>query len=338
MLTTLLAGLSLCAGCSDRNPTLPSPSAPALIAEYQCAGSLSERTLTCEVTSTPTSGGSRMLYGQIQVKLTSSNVTYDSLAQVFAFDVNVKNLLSVTMGTTTGPDTTGVKAFFETGPTATSMRPPGDTGTIVVRNPDGTENLTGANQPYFLYRQVLTTNSVTPNKRWELHVPPTILTFSFVLRVFTRTPANPGTGVAVPNSFSISSDSLQHLYSRPHLVYTHPRASGPYPRAIVLVGFRGTANADEREAAINQSGGQLIGGDGTFYYILVSDSGSGNALWTAIDRLRALPQVEVAVPDMRSQGFGVNYRVPEDGLPGWHHSDWQLTPPSDGAIWGSNVT
>ena len=334
MLITLVATTGLCIGCSDRSPTLPDRGADVLVAEYQCTATLTDRSLRCETPPPAPTGGARMLYGLNQVKLTSSNVLYDSVAQVFAFDVNVKNLLTVTMGTTTGQDTTGLKAFFETGPTATAMRAPGDTGTIFVRNPDGVESLTAANQPYFLYRQILTTNSVTPNRRWELHCPPTVRTFAFTLRVFTRTQTNPGTGTTVPTSLTISPDSLLSLYSHPHLVYTHRRASGPYPRAIVLVGFRGTADADEREAAINQSGGKLIGGDGIFYYLLVSDDGSGDPLWGAIDKLRALPQVELAVPDMRSHGFTVSYRVPEDGLPGWHRSDWKLDPDSaDGQNW-----
>jgi hypothetical protein len=266
-----------------------------------------------------------MLNGQAQVKLTPSNVSYDSLAQVFAFDVNVKNLLSVTMGTTTGQDTTGLKAFFETGPSATSMRAPADSGTIFVRNPDGRENLTGSSQPYFLYRQILATNSITPIKRWELHIPPTILTFAFTLRVFTRTASNPGTGLTAPRVYSITADSLDSLYSESHLVYGHPRASGPYPRAILALSFLPAATADEREAAINLSGAQLIGGDGAFYYLLTPDDGTGNPLWAAIDRLENLPQVDYVGPEI-GLVLGPASRIPNDGPPDWRRNS-ERSPP-----------
>lgn len=327
LMSSLLA--AACISCSDRTPTAPSvvsPGADIIVSEYRCVATVGQSEMECTTPSTPTGGAQFMLYGTNQVKLTSSNVHYDSVAQIFSFDVNVKNLLTLTIGTTTGVDTVGIKAFYETGPSATSYRSPGDTGTVSVNNADGYANFTGTHQPYHFYRKILVPSAVTPNQRWELHCPPTVATFSFVLRVFTRTATNPGVADTVPTTFTISSDSLNALYAPGKLAYSHPRASGPYPRSVVLIRFQPNATADEREAAINKVGGNTIGGDGIFYYVLVPDDGSANPLWQAVDQLRALPQVKDADPDPRLM-IRVNYLRPYDGS-GWRRTDWQLSPDS----------
>jgi hypothetical protein len=335
LLSSLIA--AVCLSCSDQTPTGSQAlraGADVIVGEYQCVVNVGQESIECSVPQGHFQRGSRFaLYGTNQVKLTSSNVSYDSTAQIFSFDVNVKNLLSLTMGTTTGVDTVGLKAFYETGPSPTSYRAPGDTGTVSAHNADGYANFTGSHQAYYFYRQILAPSAVTPNHHWEIHCPPTVRTFSFVLRVFTRTSSNPGVTELVPTTFSISSDSLDALYAPGKLIYSHPRSSGPYPRGVLLLQFQLDATADEREAAINYVSGTSIGGDGIFYYILIADDGTGNPLWQAIDKLHALPQVRHAGPDLRL-GIGVNFSRPYDGV-GWRRTDWQLTPDSAaGENWG----
>lgn len=106
-----------------------------------------------------------------------------------------------------------------------------------------------------------------------------------------------------PDTFTISRDSLEVLYSPGHVVYSHRRLAGPYPRALLMVGFHRGATVAERVRGIELSGGRLIGGGGLFYMIVVEDDGTADPLWQAIDRLRALPYVDYAGPDL-SLSFG----------------------------------
>lgn len=328
---SMLAVIAACAACTDRTPTapgLPIGNSGRLVAEFECHGVVRPaRQMTCnEGGRTAASGPRAALYNSSGVKLTSSNVQYDSLNQIFAFDVTIKNLTAGPMGTTTGADTVGLKAFYETGPTATALRAAGDTGTVSVRNADGYADFTASHQPYHHYVQILPPGAVSSVRRWELHCPPTVVSFSFTLRVFTRIPGDAVVTDTAPNGYTISQDSLNVLYSPSHLIYQHPRLQGPYPRSIILVAFRPGTMPDERQSAIDWAPGRVIGGGGLFYHVVVRDDGTGNPLWQAIDRLRALPQVETAVPDL-SLSLQPLYRIPNDGS-GWQTTDWQLVPDS----------
>jgi TolB protein len=110
-------------------------------------------------------------------------VSYDSVAQVFGFDVTVQNLLVQRMGSD-GFNVTGVKVFFASGPTATD-----GTGAIEVGNADGLDTFIGSLQPYFSYAGGLAPQAVTPARRWLLNVPKTVKTFSFT--VYISTPVVP---------------------------------------------------------------------------------------------------------------------------------------------------
>jgi hypothetical protein len=95
------------------------------------------------------------------------------------------------MGTkdTTGanaPDPAGVRVFFSAGPTVTS-----GTGLVSVV-PDGFATFTGVNQPYYQYNAVLPQFAITSPKTWTLSVPPTVLTFDFLLLVSTEVPRPSG--------------------------------------------------------------------------------------------------------------------------------------------------
>lgn len=100
-----------------------------------------------------------------------------------------------------------------------------------------------------------------------------------------------------PDTFTISHDSLEVLYSPAHLTGFRGSTSGRYPRALLLVNFHRDATVAERVAAIELSEGRLIGGNGLFYYIVVEDDERGDPLWRAIDRLSVLSQVRYAGPD-----------------------------------------
>jgi hypothetical protein len=105
-----------------------------------------------------------------------------------------------------------------------------------------------------------------------------------------------------PDGWLISADSVATLYSFRNLVLSHPRLSGPYPRAVVLVGFMPTATLEERRTAMERVQGRLVGGMGLNYVLVIDDDGTADPLWAAVDKLCTLPQVHHASPDIFTLG------------------------------------
>jgi hypothetical protein len=294
MLAIIMFAWAGCSGCALH--TLPSGGAGAvhLVSAVVCAASPTARTVTC-------APGGRDARGSeaAAVELIASGVHYDSVAQTFGFDARLKNRSGNLIGTTTGRDVSGLKVFIENGPTVTSFRSPADTGTVVVSNPDGRASFTRPRQPYFFYAARLEPDSAAPARHWDLHCPPTVATFRFTVRVFTRTPAAPGIASAVmPVGFLIPHDSVELLYSPDRQIRSHPRAAGPYPRDLLEVIFALRVSADEVQSALDLIDGHVIGGDGAGCKVLISGDSTGEPLWSAIDRLRALPTVMYAGPDL----------------------------------------
>ena len=148
---------------------------------FQCTGSI-HGTVSC---ASPGGGGaSRVLIGgqNTNLKLTSSNVSYDAVTDTFAFDVTVQNLMNEAIGTPDGTvaDPQGVQVFFSQSPVATV-----GTGTIEVANADGTDAFTGTNQPYYAYHQILAHNDVSAGKTWKFVIPGSVETFTFTVYVET---------------------------------------------------------------------------------------------------------------------------------------------------------
>jgi hypothetical protein len=312
--------LGLCLGCRDI-PIASDALAGAdrggarFVASLECTGSPRTGAFQCRETGAMGVGaGARAaLLGQNQVKLRSSNVHYSDTTRIFAFDVSLQNLLAEPIGTPDGTTVRGSKVFFDTGPTVTSWVTPGDTGTIVVASANGYANFTRALQPYHLYSQILQPRDSTPRKRWELLMPAGASTFSFTLRVFTAVPSEPQVPLDEPEGFLISTDSLAKLFEISQVVMNHPRMSGPYPNGLILVQFDSAATQEERQSAVNLVNGRFIGGLAPFYYVQVAGDTTGVPLWTAIDRLRALPQVRLALPDVAANVIPL-YSRPDDGV------------------------
>jgi hypothetical protein len=105
-----------------------------------------------------------------------------------------------------------------------------------------------------------------------------------------------------PSGFLIPADSVAKLYAYTNAVWTHPRASGPYPRNIIELFFARSATREERQSAVDTVDGRVIGGGGVYYQVLVPTA-TGDALWATIDRRRALPYVTRAAPDILTQGL-----------------------------------
>src|SRR6266516_2062597 len=122
---------------------------------FICAADVRAQTLSCTAPGVGAVIGKLsadlVLGGQgIYVALRSSAVSYNDGTSTFQADVTVQNLTAVPLGTADGTTVTGVKVFFSSGPSLVS-----GTGTVSVLHPDGLGTFTGANQPFFLYNEIL---------------------------------------------------------------------------------------------------------------------------------------------------------------------------------------
>lgn len=196
----------LASACTDRDlagptvQTLPGSPPSSSVVALLCSANVGDRTVSC--TRPPTGVDAAIFGGQNdRVKLTSSNVAYTAADSTFGFDVTVQNLLPEKMGTPDGVtlDSAGIRVFFVNGPTVTA-----GTGSATVANADDETTFTSTNQLFFQYDTVLATNEVSAPRRWQLHVDPTVGTFTFSvyvstalqpLLVITELIANPGGAV-----------------------------------------------------------------------------------------------------------------------------------------------
>lgn len=186
-LVALLAAAAL-AACSEQQPVaarepLLTPLHRDVQAAFECTGSTSG-SLSCAPARPGTGDARGVITGgqNTNLKLTSSNVSYNSQTGIFQFDVTVQNLMNEAMGTPDGTvaDPEGIQVFFSSGPNVTS-----GTGSMSVANADGTGTFTGTNQPYFAYHEILAHNVVSQPKTWQLHVTGSVSTFNFVVYVET---------------------------------------------------------------------------------------------------------------------------------------------------------
>jgi hypothetical protein len=245
VLSALLGAAALTA-CSDQLPApasrevLPASSARALQA-FECTGS-TQGTFSCSVAGGSANGARGVQLGgqNTNVKLTSSNVSYNGGTGIFQFDVTVQNLMNEAIGTPDGTvaDPDGIQVFFSSGPTVTS-----GTGSMSVANADGTGTFTAANQPYFAYHEILAHNAVSSAKTWQLQVTGSVSTFSFIvyvetdvqyLLVLNEVLANPGGTISDANGEWVE---LYNAGTRPvnlqNLVIADSAASGRRPYHLI---------------------------------------------------------------------------------------------------------
>ncbi|HEU4452941.1 MAG TPA: DNA/RNA non-specific endonuclease [Longimicrobium sp.] len=180
------------AACSDRtatSPEAPSPlapgSPPAQLAAV-CRADVRAGTVECGAPA-PAGGASRTIFGgqDVNVKLVSTNVSWNAGTEIFSFDITVQNLLPQAMGTADGttPHADGVRVFFAQEPATT-----GGEGDVTVANEDGMGTFTAGSQPYFQYDQVLAPQQVSEPRNWQLNVPESVSTFSFLVFISTQLP------------------------------------------------------------------------------------------------------------------------------------------------------
>lgn len=313
-----------CLGCTDASPTLAASSPerpPSILATVTCAVDLrAGGSVTCADPAPPAGGAEGpplALLGQNQIKMRSANVVSDTAAQTFSMEATAQNLLSYAIGTPDGQVVTGLKVFFETGPTATAYYTPGDTGTVRVRNPDGYQNFTAAQQPYHFYDTILQPQEITRPKQWEFHVPRTVARFAFTVRVFTTSAHENRVAETAP-------DHTPARYLDPGS-YRFCDVSG-LPECVpdaVMVRFVATSSREERQSAIDAIGTLEGGARGLgLYYVRIPRDTSMTRLRSSLTLLRHLPQVQFAYPYGNLPGT-TYYRLPRDGA-GW--DSWQTDP------------
>jgi hypothetical protein len=221
--------VALAAACSDH------PSAPNRIVQpsgrvaVTCQADVAARTLGCGGPGAmpPSRSGSGfsadlIVGGQnTNVLLKSSSVSYDPTAQIFQADVTLQNLMTATLGTSDGNSASGVKVFFDAGPSVVS-----GSGTVSVANADGAGTFTGTNQPYFLYNQMLPTGQVSVAKTWQWAVPSTVTQFTFEVLVDAATaPPRATTCLAQPGPTITFTGVHTTEYHNPNLTNTKVDAS-----------------------------------------------------------------------------------------------------------------
>lgn len=270
--------LALLAACSDgeRSPVAPEGPRPpgGAVAALECRADLRARTLGCDdALSVPGISADWIIGGQgVYVRLTSANVAYDSLAQVFSADVTVQNLLAQRMGSD-GQTVSGIKVFFHSGPSATD-----GSGQVSVRNEDGEDLFTRSGQPYFHYTAPLPPGATSPAKRWEWSVPRSAKAFAFTVYVWT--PLVPAVVFDRDTAFNIdlwrvgidgndrtrltthALDDLDATVARGRVVFTSYRDGNPDLYAMPLMGgtvtrLTSTATFDEGEPALSRDGSRL---------------------------------------------------------------------------------
>lgn len=187
-----LTGMVL-AGCSERNVLGPEGLVPTdqVVRKFTCEANVRAGTVTCaDVTPAAPAGvnADRIIGGQdIFVRLANTNTGYDSGTEIFSTDVTVQNLVQHSLGTPDGSTLTGIRVFFQDGPTVTA-----GTGTASVIA-DGTGTFTAADQPFYLYNQILAPLEISNARTWMFNVPNTATSFTFAVYIAAEisTPSAP---------------------------------------------------------------------------------------------------------------------------------------------------
>lgn len=316
---------ALCVGCTDRSPMGPDShptGAFRMLSVVACIVDTRAGTVVCRETGAGQGDGpSLAILGKNQIKMASANVVSDTVTGRFSFDATVQNLLLEPIGTPDGITTTGIKAFVESGPTATSYTV-GDTGSVWVVNADGRATFSAANQPYFRYDTILGTNAVSAPKRWIYGMSKTVKTFSFTVRVFTATPSETPVPETVPEGIPA------WVYDPANLANDDsPDMAGRFPRDVLLVRFNPGTPLEERQAAIDMVRGRVIGGIGVSqtYAVQVADEADSRPLFRAIRALESLANVEYVRPEFL---LVPTYLAPADDSAGWRRQDYRLNPDS----------
>lgn len=294
-LIALVIAATVASGCYERNtPTSPSEGVEeaghgpfSIVGALTCTADVAEPSLSCDRRKlTPGMLGPRFLIvgGQgVFVELVSSNPSYDPVAEIFQADVQVANRLGddtgigQQLGTPDEIEITGVRVFFHTGPSVTN-----GSGTVTVRNEDGTGEYTGVDQPYHEYDVVLPPWFISSAKTWEWDVPNTVNSFVFEVYVEADVPHANGFVQTDPvwAYMSVGSSTTLSASIRDHL-------NRPVSGTITWTSL------DPSIATVNSSTGQVSAQSGGIVDIIASSSGSEDDGFTRVTVPRSGYQIDL---------------------------------------------
>lgn len=180
----------LAAACSDitsSTPNAPAPAPGGHSAEVRCAASVRQAAVRCGGAEGAAGPGRTLIIGgqHVYVRLTGSNIASNPSDSTFSFDVTIENLMTQVFGSPDGETDTGLRIFFETGPTSTGA------GQVSVNNEDGEAFFLEPDQPYFDYGGLLFTGDVSEGRTWQFKVDPEVETFVFTVYVQGQLPHEP---------------------------------------------------------------------------------------------------------------------------------------------------
>jgi hypothetical protein len=214
---SLVAMAVLFAACTEdgQSPAGPGPLPPPIqppteMVAIDCKASVKRLGMECLVPR-PDAGGARGVFlgsQNVNVKLSSNDLAV--VADTFAFDINIQNILrQPTSGLPQrlGVDSLGVthpiQVFFHEGPVAVG---PGG-GSVDVPNADGSATFIENLSPYFNYPVVLDSGQVSPDKRWKLKFSPEVDSLFFRVIVSARVPRPEGWVDVSPDTALLVVDS-----------------------------------------------------------------------------------------------------------------------------------
>jgi hypothetical protein len=312
-------------------PEGPAPVVARLAGQIDCSAVVATRELVCKREEAPAPAGisATQVPDDGQIKVRPRNVRYDTIASIFSFDVAIENLLTEPIGTPDGRTQSGIKAVYHNGPVATTYYAPGGTDSTRVANPDGTASLTRKNQPYHLYETVLAPGGTTQPLNGRLEVPRTVETFEFTILIFAARPGLPRVPDLPPDSVPEWIHAAENMTN-----YNSPHMSGRYPRNSLWVIFDPSATQEEKQAALDFVGVNVVGGDPVLraYLVRIQDDGTTYPLFEVIEKLEGLPQVRFTLVDAIISGTHLR---PTDEADGWSKDAWSLNPDLAGGLrWG----
>lgn len=336
---SLAAVLALsCVGCRDgllsAEPARQSRNA-RMFENYVCSVNVVARQTTCrrDAKSSGATGAPADTSIGPAIELRFSEERYTAPDSLYRANVRVVNRTEDALGTRDGKTVIGVTVFFESGPVVTAYRglgdstdhkagrvqlPQGDSGVVRVRNPDGRATFTKTGQPFFLYREIVPAGEQSQPREWQWVVPSRVRSFDFTVRVFAGVRGEIEVPAEIPRNWSVPG----HYWRPQNRGYCGFGGAGPCVYDVAVVMFRNGATQQERQAAVDLVNGTVEGGlrATRSYFIRLPTDTTFEVMRNSLGHLRALPQVEWAVPYDLS-GVSLDYLRPTDGS-GWQ--SWQV--------------
>jgi hypothetical protein len=329
LLACLALGIISCRDTIDPREATP----PSQVQQQEASGPVTVLRLTCtfsfpdgaqgEVRCGEPGSGMKRVNKSVILPASSEyaawlpyHLVQDTVSETWSFLSVVQNRLAQPIGTLDGTTAVGTKVAVTYGPVASA-----GTGTVSIIDADGTGNFTAPNQPYFDYPGIVAPQAYSGYRTWKVHVPNTVTEVTMGVAISTDFPAEQDVAITPPDSapawLSADSSSADPTYAIGH----------EFTENAAIVMFSDSSTLGDRQLAIALVGGKVIGGrrarsGSGAYYLWLPDDGTGAQIRAATNKLKALPQVILAMPMIHLSEM---YPKPNDA-DDWQASKWRLDP------------